>query len=231
MIFASSDELYDYVPDESVQLILTDPPYGTGTTQTLQGKSYTDDVDTAKELIDVLGDFALRALTPTGVLAIFLDHRLVHWAHELLVHKGLTPHGELIWHAMLGGVKKSWWTTKHQTIILFDRNGKGYFDHSFVPEKKRLATRGKYTADKLKKWDSVIDCTLSPTDPERVGYPSQKPLAILEPLVQVHTQKGDLVVDPFMGSGSTLVAATKLNREVYGADISEDARQITKERL
>ena len=67
--------------------------------------------------------------------------------------------------------------------------------------------------------------------PEHTGYPTQKPIALIEKFVLVSTNEGDTVLDPFCGSGTTLVAATKHNRNVIGIDISPDAIDLTKQRL
>lgn len=72
---------------------------------------------------------------------------------------------------------------------------------------------------------------LNPKANERTGYPTQKPLHLMERLIELSTSEGDLVLDPFCGSGSTLVAAKLLNRRYVGIDISKDALQLTRERL
>jgi site-specific DNA-methyltransferase (adenine-specific) len=72
---------------------------------------------------------------------------------------------------------------------------------------------------------------LNPKAKERVGYPTQKPILLLEQIIKIVTDEGDTVLDPFCGSGTTLVAADLLNREYIGIDVSEDAIKLTKERL
>ena len=72
---------------------------------------------------------------------------------------------------------------------------------------------------------------LNPKANERVGYPTQKPIILLERIIQLATDKGDVVLDPFCGRGTTLVAAMLLNRKYIGIDISEDAIELTKKRL
>ena len=64
-----------------------------------------------------------------------------------------------------------------------------------------------------------------------MGYPTQKPILLLEKIIQLVTNEGDIVLDPFCGSGTTLVAAKLLNRKFVGIDISDDAIQLTQERL
>ncbi|MDY6805277.1 MAG: site-specific DNA-methyltransferase [Cyanobacteriota bacterium] len=72
---------------------------------------------------------------------------------------------------------------------------------------------------------------LNPKAKERVGYPTQKPLLLLERIISMVTDRNDLVLDPFCGSGTTLVAAKLLQRNSIGMDLSEDAISLTKERL
>lgn len=72
---------------------------------------------------------------------------------------------------------------------------------------------------------------LNPKAKERTGYPTQKPILLLERIIQLATDEGDLVIDPFCGSGTTLVAATLLGRSVIGIDISKEAVELTRRRL
>ena len=83
-----------------------------------------------------------------------------------------------------------------------------------------------------KKLDAVwtIPC-LQPASRERLGYPTQKPLALLENIVKACSNEGDLILDPFCGCGTTLHAAHKLNRHWLGMDISYGAINVVKERL
>lgn len=72
---------------------------------------------------------------------------------------------------------------------------------------------------------------LNPKATERVGYPTQKPVLLLERIIDIVTDEGDVVLDPFMGSGTTLVAAKLKNRQYIGIDKSEDAVELAKKRL
>jgi site-specific DNA-methyltransferase (adenine-specific) len=72
---------------------------------------------------------------------------------------------------------------------------------------------------------------LNPKAKERTGYPTQKPLLLLERIVQLSTHPGDIVLDPFCGSGTTLVAATLLNRQAIGFDLAKEAVNLTLQRL
>lgn len=72
---------------------------------------------------------------------------------------------------------------------------------------------------------------LNPKANERVGYPTQKPIMLLERIIELVTDEGDTVLDPFCGSGTTLVAAKLMNRKYIGIDISFSAIQLTEQRL
>ena len=72
---------------------------------------------------------------------------------------------------------------------------------------------------------------LNPKARERVGYPTQKPILLLEQIIRISTDENDVVLDPFCGSGTTLVASKLLNRNYIGIDLAEEAISITKQRL
>ncbi|RWO29601.1 MAG: site-specific DNA-methyltransferase [Mesorhizobium sp.] len=79
--------------------------------------------------------------------------------------------------------------------------------------------------------DFAVAAPLGPTDKERVGYPTQKPIALLEELIRAATLPGNVVLDPTCGSGTALVAATRLQRKSIGIDISQDALTAASARL
>ena len=72
---------------------------------------------------------------------------------------------------------------------------------------------------------------MNPKAKERTGYPTQKPIALLERIIEIGSDKGDLVLDPFCGSGTTLVSAKLLEREFIGIDINPEAIALAKQRL
>ena len=72
---------------------------------------------------------------------------------------------------------------------------------------------------------------LNPKAKERTGYPTQKPVLLLNQILNIVTEEGDLVVDPFCGSGTTCVSAKSLKRQFIGVDISKDAVELANSRL
>jgi site-specific DNA-methyltransferase (adenine-specific) len=161
-------------------------------------------------------------LKPTAVVALCLDHRIVHETKVGVEQlQQYTFEGEIIYHFELGGVSRSWWTNKHNTILLFSC-GNPTFHLDAVPLTERKAGRGNYTTNH-RRVNSVWSITLSPTDPQRTGYPNQKPLKLIEPFIAVHTDEGDLVFDPFAGSGTTGLAAKNAGRRYVLSDINPEA--------
>lgn len=102
------------------------------------------------------------------------------------------------------------------------------------PRKGRMPYFKRYleTRKGIPAQDVILDIpSLSPTSKERVGYPTQKPVALLERIVRVSSNPGDTVLDPFCGAGRILVAAQKLSRNWIGIDKSSSAIALTRERL
>lgn len=88
--------------------------------------------------------------------------------------------------------------------------------------------RPKAGVPKRDVWDIPY---LNPKAKERVGYPTQKPVELIEPIIRLASERGDVVLDPMMGSGTTLVAAKLLGRSFIGIDISKEALAVTGKRL
>lgn len=99
----------------------------------------------------------------------------------------------------------------------------------------KLDDNGDYILSKEKTGVPLSDVWnipfLNPKARERVGYPTQKPILLLEQIIRIATDENDVVLDPFCGSGTTLVASKILNRNYIGIDLAEEAISITKQRL
>ena len=106
-----------------------------------------------------------------------------------------------------------------------DENGKTVYKHNQGNVELIKAKKGVPLSD---VWDIPY---LNPKARERVGYPTQKPIILLERIISIASDKDDIVLDPFCGSGTTLVAAKLLGRKYIGIDTSKDAIKLTKSRL
>ena len=99
----------------------------------------------------------------------------------------------------------------------------------YASGKRAYADEGKVVPDYWTDIDGQL--ARSPLSKEYTGYPTQKPLALLERIIKASSNPGDVVLDPFVGSGTTLVAAKCLGRQWVGIDISSKAIELAKWRL
>lgn len=110
-----------------------------------------------------------------------------------------------------------------------DENGRKYFDgRGEVRYLDEVIAEGKATGD---VWYDIMSFQQIPTANEKNGYPTQKPIALLERIIKASSNPGDIVFDCFMGSGTTQAVAMKLGRRFIGADINLGAIQVTTKRL
>lgn len=215
--------------DSKVMLLWSDPPYGTGKIQQQGGVRYKDSSET-QYVLDAIAKW-IPFMHENGTIAICCDYRLASKVVTFIeVSHGWCFRGEIVWEFGLGRPRTSWWANRHNTILTFTRSeSSGKFNQDAVPTTKRLAPKDGYQGDK--KIGSVWNYTMSNTSSERVGYPNQKPISIIEPFVLAHTDRGDLVADPFCGSSSTGVASIRNGRNFVGCDIGEEAIKISTQRL
>ncbi len=141
---------------------------------------------------------------------------------SLLGHQGINPVYE--WKGLL----KPWRYPKHRLEEL-EREGKIYFPpKGKIPRLKRYLDKQKgKTIQSL--WDDIPP--VNSQAQERLGYPTQKPLALLERIIQTSSNEGDVIMDPFCGCGTAIAAAEKLGRQWIGIDITHLAVALMKKRL
>lgn len=178
-----------------------------------------------------------RVLAGDGSLFVHVDPRESHyvkvWLDGLFGRQNFQ--NEVIWAYDYGGRSRRRWSPKHDVILWYTRDRRAYtYDFDAIdrvpymapglvsPEK---AARGKTPTDVW--WNTIV-----PTQGrERTGYPTQKPLAILDRIVRVHSRAGDLVLDCFAGSGTTGEAALRNSRRALLVDESPAAVELMRGRL
>lgn len=220
-------------PDASIDLIYLDPPFNTGRTlrnesAALEFADQWDDMDAYLAFIRPRIEQAHRLLRPTGSILVHCDWRTVHHLRLMLDDIFGAEHfvNHLIWRYGLGGSSPRRFARKHDDILFYGRSDTYHFEAPLVP-----ATSQRMKGQ-LKKATDVLDVpAINNMASERVGYPTQKPLALLEVLVRAVAPVRGIVLDPFCGSGTTLVAAATNHRAWIGIDRSEDAVCITRRRL
>lgn len=203
----------------------------------LGSKEYNDAFDDYWAFLMPRLDEAHRLLKPTGSLFLHLDYREVHYAKvyldQLFGRKSFV--NEIIWAYDYGARSKRRWSAKHDNILWYAKDPNNYtFNYDAIdripymapklvgPEKAAL---GKTPTDVW--WHTIV----SPTGKEKTGYPTQKPLGIIERIVKVHSNEGDLLLDFFAGSGTLGEAALKHNRSCVLVDDNPTAIDVMTVRL
>jgi site-specific DNA-methyltransferase (adenine-specific) len=228
------------IPDASVDLILADPPYNLG-------KDYgnaSDQQSVAEYLrwTEQWIDCALPKLKPNGSLYIFLTWRFSPEIFVMLKQR-MTMMNEIIWDrrvpSMGGSVRN--YTSVHDTVGFFVKRKDYYFDLDAIripydAETKKARSRSIFVGA---KW---LELGYNPKDlwsvsrlhrehPERAEHPTQKPLEIIERMVKASCPPGGVVLDPFLGSGTSAVAAKRCGRDYVGFELNPDYCAIAQLRL
>jgi site-specific DNA-methyltransferase (adenine-specific) len=224
-------------PDSSYRLIYIDPPFNTGRRKT-RGKNsgYRDRFDDYTGFLRPRIEEAKRLLTPDGSFFLHLDCREVHYAKVLCdeVFGRASFVNEIIWAYDFGARSRKKWSAKHDNILWYAVNPKEYvFNYGEidrVPYRSRIVTAdrraiGKPITDVW--WCSVVNTV----GKERTGYPTQKPMEILQRIVRMHSHPGDKLLDFFAGSGSFGHAAAEIGRDCDLIDSNEEAIRVMKQRL
>jgi site-specific DNA-methyltransferase (adenine-specific) len=199
-----------------------------------------------------------RVLSARGSVFFHCDRNAVHVIRVLLeqIFGPENFRSEIIWHYRRWSNAQRGLLPAHQTILYYSKSSEYVFneiwtDYSPATNVDQILQRrardefNKSTYDRdvdgnpipngIKRgvplgdvWDIPF---LNPKAKERTGYPTQKPLQLLEQIITLSTKEGDCVLDPFCGSGTALVAARSLNRSAIGIDESEEALELTRKRL
>ena len=200
-------------------------------------KAYRDSFDDYLGFIEPRLRQAHRLLTPTGSLFFHIDFREAHYCKIMLdeIFGRDCFLNEIIWSYDYGGRSKRKWSAKHDTIFWYGKDPENYtFNYDAIDRIPYMAP-GLVGADKAARgktptdvwWNTIV----SPTGKEKTGYPTQKPLRILERIIEVHTNPGDRVLDFFAGSGTAGEAAWKHGREAVLIDNNPQAIEVMTERL
>lgn len=244
------------LPDQCCNLIYIDPPFETPHAGPALMKPTLRKNSHAKVAIDSFITFLRprliemrRILARRGTLWVHLDWHAVHYIKcemdELFGYEAFV--NEIIWSYRAGSRPGRWFPRKHDSILVYAKTpGEQTFNslrggeyrtrdmqHDDDGRPFKSTKNGRIYFNPLGPamtdvWEIPI---LSTVSRERVGYPSQKPRALLERVIQAGSNEGDIVADFFCGSGTTLVVARSLRRHWLGCDRHALAIEKTRRRL
>lgn len=247
-------ELLKSLPDESIDMIYTDPPFGTQDTQTMARKrsgkiiSKLEYSDRHSDYLGFLEPHLIelhRVLKKSGTMYLHLDWRWVHYAKILCddVFGYDNFLSEVIWSYNFGGRSKDRWPAKHDTVLVYAKeDGKHIFNWNDIDRVPYAAPALQYAGRTKEEAEKRIAAGQVPTDvwqisivgtasKERVGYPNQKPIKLIKRAIVASSKTGAVILDPFVGSGTTAEAALLADREFIVGDNNPEAIEIMKKRF
>ncbi len=233
-VFNSSSEKMTELPDNSIHLMVTSPPYNVG-------KEYDSDY-TLQEYLEFLKRVwteVRRVLVPGGRACINianLGRKPYIPLHSLIIKDmlelGLLMRGEIIWDkSASAGTSTAWGSWKspsnpslrdvHEYILVFSKNR---YKRQKLEERESTINRQEFLDLTKSIWDF-------PTESARkIGHPAPFPVELPYRLIQLYSYSNEIVLDPFMGSGQTAIAAIKANRHYIGYEIDEEYVKLAENR-
>ncbi len=248
---------------ETFQLVYIDPPFNTGKAQTrktlqtapdqngdrtgfmgrryktrlLAESSYLDEFDDYLAFLEPRMREAHRLLVASGTLYFHIDYREAHYCKLLLdeIFGRECFLNEIVWAYDYGARTKRRWPAKHDTILVYVKDPRGYYYDADAVDREPYMAPGLVTAEKAARGKLPTDVwwhTIVPTSgSEKTGYPTQKPEGIVRRMVQASTRPGDWCLDFFAGSGTLGAVAAKLQRRYVLVDSSPESHRVMVRRL
>ena len=235
-----------------IDLIYIDPPYLTGLDfKTKDGNfAYTDKFTLDGYLQFIYERLYLMSLLlkDTGSIYVHVDYRTSAYIRLMLdeIFGDSNFRNEIIWCYSSPSNTKDYFSRKHDSILFYAKTKDTKFNVQRIPHKSGLHGRGGLGFKKtnldiplseleekgkiLEDW--WIDITpVGRIKTELLGYPTQKPEALLERILKASSNEGDLVADFFCGSGTTISVAQRLNRNWIGVDLGEESIKTIRDRM
>lgn len=233
-IFCKSSEKMEELPDNSIHLMVTSPPYNVG-------KEYDENLtlNEYREFLKRVWGEVKRILVPGGRVCINIANLgrkpyipLHAFIVEDMLDLGFLMRGEVIWNKASSGSPStawgSWLSAKnptlrdiHEYILIFS---KGMWTRGNI-ERKSTISKVEFLEFTKSIW------TFSAEPATKVGHPAPFPVELPYRLIQLYTFEGEVVLDPFIGSGQAAIAAIKSRRHYVGYDINEEYVRLAERRI
>ena len=189
-----------------------------------------------------------RILKPTGSIYLHCDPTMSHYLKLVMeaIFGKQNFRNEVVWCYKSGGATSRYFAKKHDIVLFYGKNNTYIFNqvkeksyqgigyntgnkNVHLYEDEHVDNLGPHALVNLKDWWEIG--MLATSSKERTGYPTQKPLTLLDRIIKASSNKGAIVFDPFCGCATTLVAADRLQRDWVGVDISPKAAELVVERI
>ena len=222
-------ELLPRLPDGCIDLIFADPPYNIGKQFGTFRDVWDSDTSYAAWCFQWL-ELCLSKLKPTGSLYVMSSTQAMPYL-DLWLRERITILSRIVWHYDSSGVQaRNYYGSLYEPILFCVKNKKNYtFNKTEIAVEAKTGAVRKLI-DHRKKMPTPYKIRKTPGNvwyiprvryrmPEYQTHPSQKPEALLERIIKASSNPGDLILDPFSGSGTTLAVAQKLGRRAIGMDV------------
>lgn len=236
-------QLLKQIPDGEAMLIVTSPPYNLGK----EYEKISPIEQYLKQQQEVIKE-CVRVLNDKGSICWEVGNHMNGEVYplDILLYPifkkyGLKLRNRIVWTFGHGLHASKRFSGRHETILWFTKSDDYHFNLDPVrvpqkyPQKKHYkgSKKGQLSGNPLGKNPSDVwqIPNVKNNHPEKTDHPCQFPVELVERLVLSMTKEGDLVIDPFMGVGSTAIASLKNNRRSAGADIMKEYLEIAKERI
>jgi site-specific DNA-methyltransferase (adenine-specific) len=238
-IILGSCESMSQIPDNSLHLMITSPPYNVS-------KDYDDDLSLNEYLILLKKAFAetYRVLVNGGRACINVANLgrkpyipLSDYISQIMIEIGFNMRGEIIWNKAASASPSTAWGSWqsaanptlrdiHEYVLVFSKG-----DYKRERKKDELEKRkNTITKEQFMEWTKSI-WTMNAESARRIGHPAPFPEELPYRLIQLYSFTNDIVLDPFIGSGTTGVAALKSDRFFIGYDTNKDYIELAEKRL
>ena len=232
-----------------IDLIATDPPFNTGKDWVQFNDKWEGGMKGYLKFMEPRLQEMHRLLKETGSIYLHCDSNASHYLKVMMDGVFGMKHfrNEIVWCYTMPVPSAQRFPRKHDTIFLYWKTSTSVFNTDAVripynPES--IARRSRNQGNKGLYGDSYVfidngkvpedwwvDISRLTNQTERNGYPTQKPLKLLFRIIRASSNQGDVVLDPFCGSGTTLVAADRLQRKWIGIDQNQEAVDISRKRI
>lgn len=238
-IICSSCESMKEIPDNSLHLMITSPPYNVS-------KEYDDDLS-LKEYLDLLKNVfseTYRVLVNGGRACINVANLgrkpyipLSDFISKIMIEIGFNMRGEIIWNKSASASPSTAWGSWqsasnpilrdiHEYILVFS---KGSYKRERTKEELEIK-KNSITKEQFMEWTKSI-WTMNAESARRIGHPAPFPIELPFRLIQLYSFENDIILDPFMGSGTTAIAALKSNRNYIGYDNEQEYILLAEKRI
>ena len=214
---------------ESIDLIIADPPYNLSkdyisTKDNLEFEQYlTFSKKWLKE--------ASRLLKPNGTIYVFMGFKFISYLYNIMEQDlGLKFNSWITWHYTQGIGKTKGFSPRHDDILMFTKSDNYQFnlDNVRIPQKYYRTRNNMRGANPGNVWKYSH---VHYSNPNRQSHPTQKPAGIVERMILASSKELDVVLDPFLGSGTTARVCQQLRRNCIGIEIEPNYIDMTYERL